>query len=306
MSEEDPAQGFKALTDFWSAQGAALLGMQQAVTRSMTEGMQAMVGAGEAFGGGGASSPELAQASDAMMQLWSAATSLSTELAGRLTQVNDGSGAASEVLERITNPRYWLAGTPEMDDVLARMVDGPRLADLFDVERRYGNVMRRWTELRRTGFEHQRVLLESWMKASQTFLGELGGRSSVQGKPLEPKQIVALWSEIGNRQMLETQRSESFLRSQRDMIRASTELRIAQAEMSEHLGKQFGLPTRTEIDDVHRSLTEMRRELRRTRRELDALKQAQSAASAAAPAASSVGKLPAKPRQTAATSRKAR
>ncbi|MGI4802530.1 MAG: poly(R)-hydroxyalkanoic acid synthase subunit PhaE [Janthinobacterium lividum] len=306
MSEEDPAQGFKALTDFWSAQGAALLGMQQAVTRSMTEGMQAMVGAGEAFGGGGASSPELAQASDAMMQLWSAATTLSTELAGRLTQVNDGSGAASEVLERITNPRYWLAGTPEMDDVLARMVDGPRLADLFDVERRYGNVMRRWTELRRTGFEHQRVLLESWMKASQTFLGELGGRSSVQGKPLEPKQIVALWSEIGNRQMLETQRSESFLRSQRDMIRASTELRIAQAEMSEHLGKQFGLPTRTEIDDVHRSLTEMRRELRRTRRELDALKQVQSAASAAAPAASSVGKLPAKPRQTAATSRKAR
>ena len=238
-----------------------------------------------------------------MAQLWSAATGLSAELAGRLTQVNDGSGAASEMLERIANPRYWLAGTPEMDDVLARMVDGPRLADLFDVERRYGNVMRRWTELRRTGFEHQRVLLESWMQTSHKFMTELAGRSSADGKPLEIKQVVALWTEIGNRQMLETQRSEAFLRSQRDTIRASTELRIAQAELSEHIGKQYGLPTRTEMDDVHRTMTEMRRELRRTRRELDTLKQAKPAA----PVAASIGKLPTKARTAAAsTARKAR
>lgn len=304
MSEADPAAGLKALTDFWSAQATTMLGMQQTMARSMAEGMQAMVGAGQTSGSADATpSPELAQAGEAMAQLWSAATGLSAELAGRLTQVNDGSGAASEMLERIANPRYWLAGTPEMDDVLARMVDGPRLADLFDVERRYGNVMRRWTELRRTGFEHQRVLLESWMQTSHKFMTELAGRSSADGKPLEIKQVVALWTEIGNRQMLETQRSEAFLRSQRDTIRASTELRIAQAELSEHIGKQYGLPTRTEMDDVHRTMTEMRRELRRTRRELDALKQTKPAA----PVAASIGKLPTKARSAAASpARKAR
>ncbi len=304
MSEADPAAGLKALTDFWSAQATTMLGMQQTMARSMAQGMQAMVAGGQASGSAdAASSPELAQAGEAMAQLWSAATGLSTELAGRLTQINDGSGAASEMLERIANPRYWLAGTPEMDDVLARMVDGPRLADLFDVERRYGNVMRRWAELRRTGFEHQRVLLESWMQTSQKFMTELAGRSSADGKPLEIKHVVALWTEIGNRQMLETQRSDAFLRSQRDTIRASTELRIAQAELSEHIGKQYGLPTRTEMDDVHRTMTDMRRELRRTRRELDTLKQAKPAA----PVAASIGKLPTKARTAAAsTARKAR
>lgn len=303
MSEADPAAGLKALTDFWSAQATTMLGMQQTVARSMAEGMQAMVAGGQASGSAEAtSSPELAQAGEAMAQLWSAATGLSTELAGRLTQVNDGSGAASEMLERIANPRYWLAGTPEMDDVLARMVDGPRLADLFDVERRYGNVMRRWTELRRTGFEHQRVLLESWMQTSHKFMTELAGRSGADGKPLEIKQVVALWTEIGNRQMLETQRSDAFLRTQRDTIRASTELRIAQAELSEHIGKQYGLPTRTEMDDVHRTMTEMRRELRRTRRELDALKQAKPPSPVAAP----IG-LPTKARTASpSTKRKAR
>lgn len=303
MSEAggDAAGGFKALTDFWSAQGAAMLGMQQAVTRSMADGMQAMFGS-PATATPDLVTPDLAQASEAMLQLWSAATALSAELAGRLTQATDGSGAASEMLELISNPRYWLAGTPEMDDVLARMVDGPKLADLFDVERRYGNVMRRWAELRRAGFEHHRVLLDSWMRASNEFMTELAGRTGTDGKPLEPKQLLALWTAIGNRQMFETQRSDAFLRSQRDTIRASTELRIAQAELSEHLGKQYGLPTRTEMDDVHRSMTEMRRELRKAQRELDALKQAKPTS----PLASTVAKLPTKARSSPATMRKAR
>lgn len=36
----------------------------------------------------------------------------------------------------------------------------------------------------------------------------------------------------------------------------------------EHFGKQYGFPTRTELDDVHRTLTDMRRELRRMKRAL--------------------------------------
>ena len=75
----------------------------------------------------------------------------------------------------------------------------------------------------------------------------------------------------------ETQRSEPFLRSQREMIRASTELRVAQAELVEHFGKQYGFPTRTELDDVHRTLTEMRREMRRLRRTLADAQGVQSA-----------------------------
>ena len=51
------------------------------------------------------------------------------------------------------------------------------------------------------------------------------------------------------------------------MIRATTELRMAQQELVEHFGKQYGFPTRTELDDVHRTVTELRRELRAMRRE---------------------------------------
>ena len=232
--------GLKALTEFWSAQGKAMLDAQQSMMRSIL---------------GVPEQPDLARATDALAALWTAATQLSTEMAQRLPQ-------------GIADPRQWMAGTGLMDGALAGMADAPRLADLFDVERRSAGVMRRWTELRQRSLEHQQVVLQVWMQAAQSYSTALAGRSG----GLEPKQAMALWAEIGNRLMLEAQRSEAFLSSQRAMIRASTELHLAQSELSEHIGKQFGLPTRSEVDDLHRSMTEMRRELRRTRRELETVK----------------------------------
>lgn len=267
----ETGEGFKAIADFWTAQGNAMgkavLDAQQGAARTMVEGMQAMFG-------GGTAPPDLTQAGEAVRQLWTMATQLSTELAGRLGQPAGGSTATTDMLERLTNPRQWMLGNGEIDEALARMVDGPRLADLWDVERRYGSVMRRWTELRQCSAEHQRVVLGAWMAAAQQYLAETAARSGADGTAFESKQALALWTEIGNRHMLETQRSEPFLKSQRDMIRASTELRIAQGELSEFIGRHYGLPTRTELDDVHRSLTEMRREVRKMRRALDAAKPA--------------------------------
>jgi hypothetical protein len=224
----------------------------------------------------GAVTTELAQASEALMQLWSAASSMSSELSSMLTKYVGGrdDGAAAAVLERIADPRHWLAGTGELDDVVARMAEGPRLADLWDLERRYARVIRSWTQLRRRTLEHNRVVLEAWLKAGRRFTEELAGHAGADGRPLESKRAFALWTEVANRELLQTQRSEPFLASQREMIRASTELRMAQQELVEHFGKQYGFPTRTELDDVHRSVTEMRRELRRMRR---ALAEAQAA-----------------------------
>ena len=245
---------------------------QQTIARSMSAGLPGMFGEGMTVPTADLAQPDLARTIEAMMEMWSTATGLSSDLTKQIAQSMGGAPIAGGLFDRIADPRQWLAGAGVMDDMLAGLADAPRLADLFDVERRTADIMRRWTELRQRSLEHQRVLLDAWMKAGQTYLTELAGRTTAAGKPLEPKQVLALWTEIGNRTLFEAQRSEPFLASQRAVIRASTELRLVQSEFSEHFGKQLGLPTRTEIDDVHRTLTEMRRELRRTRRELDALR----------------------------------
>lgn len=240
------SDGLKALADFWSAQGVAMLEAQQAMARSVHDVAKTAPS--------DTASPDLSKATEAMTRLRSVAAELSTEMAGKLPQA-------------IADPRHWLGGTGMMDDMLAGIADAPRLADLFDLERRSAGVMRHWTELRQRSLEHQQILLETWMRAGQTYSAELAASASAAP---EPKQAMALWTQIANRTLIEAQRTEPYLLSQRAVIRASTALRLAQNELSEHIGKQYGVPTRTEVDDLHRSMTEMRRELRRTRRELDA------------------------------------
>ena len=68
--------GLKALADFWSAQGVAMLEAQQTMARSL-------------FGSGSPpepGQPDLSKAADAMTRLWSVAADLSTEMASRLPQ----------------------------------------------------------------------------------------------------------------------------------------------------------------------------------------------------------------------------
>ena len=78
--------------------------------------------------------------------------------------------------------------------------------------------------------------------------------------------LLELWTTTANGVLLEAQRSEPFLKSQAAMIRAGSELRLAQRGLAERLAAQFDMPTRTEMNDLLRTVTELRRELRKVRR----------------------------------------
>jgi hypothetical protein len=160
-----------------------------------------------------------------------------------------------------------MAGTGELDDVLGRMAEGPRFADLWEAERRYAGVLHAWMNLRRRHLEHNAVVLQAWLQAARRFTEQIAARSGAQANGLDARAALALWTDTANQELLESQRSEPFLQTQAAMIRATTSLRMAQQELVEHFGKQYGFPTRTELDDVHRTVTELRRELRAMRRE---------------------------------------
>ena len=98
-----------------------------------------------------------------------------------------------------------------MDDVLGRMAEGPRFADLWEAERRYAGVLQAWMNLRRRGLEHNAVVLEAWLQAARRFTEQLAGRSGSDAKVLDAKAALALWTETANQQLLETQRSEAVL-----------------------------------------------------------------------------------------------
>jgi polyhydroxyalkanoate synthase subunit PhaE len=260
----------KAMTDFWTTQGQALMKAQEQASEALAQGMKAvtsgkfptMPNMPSDLSGGAA---DLANAGKSMMELWSAATSVCSKLATSVPATAGGDGLVDATFRKIVDPRSWMGGTGEMDDVLGRMAEGPRFADLWEAERRYATVLQAWMNLRRRHLEHNAVVLQAWLQAARRFSEQIAGRGGAKG--LDAKAALALWTETANQELLETQRSEPFLQTQAAMIRATTDLRMTQQELVEHFGKQYGFPTRTELDDVHRTVTELRRELRAMRRE---------------------------------------
>jgi hypothetical protein len=268
----NPFDYSKAFTDFWTAQGQALMQAQERAGTALAEGMQAVTSGKlpmlpDMPADLSAGAADLTRASKSVMDLWTAATTVCGKLGTTVPAMTGGDGIIEATFRKMVDPRSWIGGTGEMDDVLGRMAQGPRFADLWEAERRYAGVLQAWLNLRRRGLEHNAVVLEAWLQAGRRFTEQLAGRTGADAKALDAKAALALWTETANQKLLETQRSEKFLQTQAEMIRATTALRMAQQELVEHFGKQYGFPTRTELDDVHRTVTELRRELRAMRRE---------------------------------------
>jgi polyhydroxyalkanoate synthase subunit PhaE len=281
----EPRDTLQALASLWARGGAEFAAAQQKMfldaAAQMTKGMPGMAVPGMA-----ADSEALAAAGTAFRSLWTSALDVSATLTRTLQKGEQPDPVATEMLGKIFDPRMWFAATDSMDEPLNRLSEGPRLADLWDIERKFLAVFNAWVALRRRGLEHHTVMLEAWMQAAGAFARRLNAMTDAK-ETRSPRELMALWVETANAVMLETQRSEAYLQTQRELVKASTDLRLAQRDVAEFYSEMFDAPTRAELDDVHRTVTELKRELRALKRELrDAGRAASAPASApTAPAA---------------------
>jgi len=264
----NPLDVMQNLADLWNEGGQAYLTAQQGLFTGMADTMAKAAGLGDkaSFQAFAPDTQGFEAARQDFAKLWSSASELSSALTRNL-KADQANPQVAAMLAKIVDPRGWLGATNEVDQTLQRMAEGPQLADLWNTERKFMAVFNAWTAMRRHSLEHNKVVLEAWMKAAGAFAKLLNERAD-KGEALESwREVLALWVETANEVLLETQRSEAFLSTQRDLVKASSELRLAQQDLAEFYSEMFGYPTRTELDDVHRTVTELRRELRAFKRE---------------------------------------
>ena len=261
--------GMQALFDFWGKAGKAALDLQQGASANLASMVGKMPGfpfSPPAMGG-----PDLAQAAHTVADLWGAAAAMSGSLHSLLAPggkaMDDPTVEAT--FRAIADPRVWFTQAGGLDSVISQMTEGAQLADMWRAEREQAHLAKTWLEWRRRSLEHQAVMLEAWVRAGYAFNQALAERTRTDGAAPSGRALLDLWTTVANGVLLETQRSETFLKSQAAMIRAGSELRLAQRGLADRLAAQFDMPTRTEMDDLLRTVTELRRELRMVRRQTE-------------------------------------
>jgi hypothetical protein len=195
------------------------------------------------------------------------AMSLSSTLMKNFGAAAGGAGEGeTSLLPKMFEPQAWWTATPDLEGV-ARLQEGPQLADVGQMERKFAAVYSAMVTLRQRSLEHQMVMTNAWTRAANKFMTRLGtGADAAKAFSGSWRDLSSLWIQVANDELIATQRTEEYLASQRNLLKASTELRIAQQELAAFYSEMFGIPTRAEIDDVHKTLTDLRREVRALKR----------------------------------------
>ena len=248
----------KSLTEAWTSTGNALSTAQQQFFKQLEK---APVLPFPIF----PMSADLEGANAAFRQLLASAIEIPQAVAKEAGADGKRDAVTIELLQKVLDPRSWLAATGYMDDGLRRIVEGPKLADVGQLEAKFFAVMKALGESRAAIVEQNTLLLTAWSRAANDFLEEFS--KAANGRPFGSRtEMVALWVDTANHHLLEMERSAGYLDNQRKLLRSTSALKLAQQELSDLYSETFGFPTRTEIDDLTRTVAELKREVRADKR----------------------------------------
>jgi polyhydroxyalkanoate synthase subunit PhaE len=251
----------KMISDFWEATGKSTSEAQKDFLQQMT----ARFGATFPFAAFPSNLAASDKTSDAFRDLLNSLMAVPNAIANATAQSNPSDKKTAELLQKIMNPQEWLTVTGYTDQSTRQLVEGPKFADIGQMEGKFAALITAWTELRTRALQQSTYQLMAWAKAAQEFATKL--REATKDRPLESRaQIVALWVDVANRHLLEAQRSDEYLANQRELLRASTAFKRAQNELSDYYGEAFGIPTRGEIDDLTKMVADLKREIRADQR----------------------------------------
>jgi polyhydroxyalkanoate synthase subunit PhaE len=171
----------------------------------------------------------------------------------------------AEAMKKLFDPAEWKRAGSHFDMGLEKLTEGPTYATLWDLDKKMLNTQKLWVERARDVEHYWEVIQGAWNRALERFMATV---NDPKGEPLQSgRQMLDLWLETANKSLVEMHRSKEFLEAQRRMTRSSTEYRLAEREIAEAFCEMHHIPTRTEMDEMQRTVTELRRELRALKRE---------------------------------------
>jgi len=185
-----------------------------------------------------------------------------SESSKQIAEVWSSSMAPFMLARLLEHPGGFAVGN-EMSVAIEKMAQGPRLADVWDIDRKMALVFGAWMEMRQKLANYNAIAAAPWTEASKRFLEAMSAAAAGgSNSPPNWREAFAKWSEISNEELIRNQRGDGFLRAQRELLQSGLKLRSRQDDVAEAASEMFGMPSRKDFDEVTRQLTELRREVR--------------------------------------------
>jgi len=170
-------------------------------------------------------------------------------------------GIDANAFRKMFDPAEWSrAGSGGFDFALEHLTEGPTYATLWDLDRKLLNAQKLSQQRLQDIAAYQAIVQGAWNTVFERFVRALGDTSAA---PLTSgRELLDLWIATANETLTEMHRTPRFLEAQRKMTRSSAEYRLQEREIAEAFCEMHHIPTRSEVDELQRTVIELRRELR--------------------------------------------
>jgi class III poly(R)-hydroxyalkanoic acid synthase PhaE subunit len=145
---------------------------------------------------------------------------------------------------------------------LGRLVASPNLGMARDFNRKLQEGFDAWVGRQMAYGEYTTVLAEIWDAAFKKFSQDLLAKAQADEKITSVRDLTLLWTRGAEEVFTQNFRSEAYVLAQGKVLNASMEYRLHEREIIEEFLKIYDLPTRSELDEAHRRIYELRREVK--------------------------------------------
>lgn len=183
------------------------------------------------------------------------------------------------------NNLYWdMLYQPTLGNLLQSPTVGP--ARVFNAK--IQEAFEAWTNLYRASIDSQALLSQIQRQSYEKLMQELVALAQ-KGEPVQDwRKFQQMWSRIADEKFEETFSQEENLKIRGKLVNALNSYRVQQHQLQEYWMRTLNLPLRSEIDEVHRSVYELRKEVKSLKKRLAAAEaSAESDKSKASPTKSS-------------------
>jgi len=210
-----------------------------------------------------------ASGQDAMRQ-WNDAWKGSIEQWTSLLQQGSRFALSQDNLRKIVDPAEWAKPAPgSFDFGIEHLIEGPNFATLWDLDRKMLKLQQLGVKRAEDSAAYHAVVFAAWKEAGERFVRQFGSREK---SPIGSyRELIDLWIKTANETLLEVHRSPQFLEAQRRVTRSATDYRLAEREIAEAYCEMHHLPTRAEMDEVQRTVYQLRRDVRALLRKLESV-----------------------------------
>lgn len=119
--------------------------------------------------------------------------------------------------------------------------------------------------------EYQGILSEMWDQAFQNFANDLIKMAEEDKKVETVRDLIMLWTRGAEQVFTTAFRTEKYVLAQGKLLSASMTYRQRQREVMEVYLKMYDIPTRTELDETHRRIYELRKQVKALQKQVATL-----------------------------------